>query len=142
VDVLAVRFAGATANFGWLAGGAIASAAWRRLAMAPPPGDAVTRASPRALRAHRAELLALSIPMLLGILVRIAPVAGAGFPVGDGGMFYAMVCEVQQAGMAIPAATTCAAARDGPQDAPTAAAPGPPGRGPDRTPRSASSACT
>jgi hypothetical protein len=105
VDVLAVRFAGATANFGWLAGGAIASAAWRRLAMAPPPGDAVTRASPRALRAHRAELLALSIPMLLGILVRIAPVAGAGFPVGDGGMFYVMVREIQQAGMTIPAAT-------------------------------------
>jgi hypothetical protein len=43
--------------------------------------------------------------MLLGILVRIAPVAGAGFPVGDGGMFYVMVREIQQAGMTIPAAT-------------------------------------
>ena len=51
------------------------------------------------------ELLALSIPMLLGALVRIAPVAGAGFPVGDGGMFYVMVREIQRAGMAIPATT-------------------------------------
>jgi hypothetical protein len=43
--------------------------------------------------------------MLLGILVRIAPVAGAGFPVGDGGMFYVMVREIQRAGMVIPATT-------------------------------------
>jgi Dolichyl-phosphate-mannose-protein mannosyltransferase len=54
---------------------------------------------------RRTELLAVSIPMLLGILVRVAPVAGAGFPVGDGGMFYVMVQEIQHAGMAIPATT-------------------------------------
>jgi hypothetical protein len=43
--------------------------------------------------------------MLLGAIVRIAPAAGAGFPVGDGGMFYVMVREIQRAGMGIPATT-------------------------------------
>jgi Dolichyl-phosphate-mannose-protein mannosyltransferase len=74
------------------------------------PPDAVAtsttgKTQPRALASRRVELLALSVPMLLGILVRIAPVAGAGFPVGDGGMFYVMVREIQHAGMVIPAAT-------------------------------------
>jgi hypothetical protein len=77
---------------------------------AESPPDAVATsttgtARPTAFASRRVELLALFIPMLLGILVRIAPVAGAGFPVGDGGMFYVMVREIQQAGMAIPAAT-------------------------------------
>ena len=70
------------------------------------PATSMTGAGrPIALASRRVELLAVSIPMLLGILVRIAPVAGAGFPVGDGGMFYVMVREIQQAGLAIPAAT-------------------------------------
>ena len=51
------------------------------------------------------EFVAVSVPMLLGILVRIAPVAGSDFPVGDGGMFYVMVREIQRAGMTIPAST-------------------------------------
>ena len=70
-----------------------------------PATSTTGTARPIALAPRRVELLALSIPMLLGILVRIAPVAGAGFPVGDGGMFYVMVREIQQAGMTIPAAT-------------------------------------
>jgi hypothetical protein len=65
------------------------------------PGTAQATAS----GSRRVELLALSVPMLLGVLARIAPVAGAGFPVGDGGMFYVMVREIQQAGMGIPATT-------------------------------------
>jgi hypothetical protein len=74
----------------------------------PPDAPATSSTGtprPTALSSRRVELLAVSVPLLLGMLVRIAPVAGAGFPVGDGGMFYVMVREIQQAGMAIPATT-------------------------------------
>jgi hypothetical protein len=72
---------------------------------AGPDTAAVPERGGQTTSARGVELLAFSVPMLLGALVRIAPVAGAGFPVGDGGMFYVMVREIQRAGMSIPATT-------------------------------------
>ena len=49
---------------------------------------------------------AISLPVIVGILVRVAPVATHPFPLNDGGMFYVMVRDLQQAGFALPYAST------------------------------------
>jgi hypothetical protein len=40
--------------------------------------------------------------MLLGLLVRAIPLIAAGFPLNDGGLFYAMAEDVRHAGFALP----------------------------------------
>lgn len=49
--------------------------------------------------------LFLLLALLLGGIVRFAPVALAGFPVNDGGMFYVMVQELQANHFLLPAFT-------------------------------------
>jgi hypothetical protein len=49
--------------------------------------------------------LFLFLALLLGGIVRFAPVAMAGFPVNDGGMFYVMVEELQANHFLLPAFT-------------------------------------
>ncbi|MGO9178346.1 MAG: glycosyltransferase family 39 protein [Candidatus Limnocylindrales bacterium] len=48
------------------------------------------------------EIRAVSLPMLLGLLVRAIPLIAAGFPLNDGGLFYAMAEDVRHAGFALP----------------------------------------
>ncbi|MBN1453839.1 MAG: glycosyltransferase family 39 protein [Anaerolineales bacterium] len=52
-----------------------------------------------------AHKLFLWLALLLGGIVRFAPVAMAGFPVNDGGMFYVMVEELQANHFLLPAFT-------------------------------------
>jgi len=52
-----------------------------------------------------AHKLFLWLALLLGGIVRFAPVAMAGFPVNDGGMFYVMVEELQTNHFLLPAFT-------------------------------------
>jgi hypothetical protein len=52
-----------------------------------------------------AHKLFLWLALLLGGIVRFAPVAMAGFPVNDGGMFYVMVEELQSNHFLLPAFT-------------------------------------
>ena len=47
----------------------------------------------------------LGAALLLGVIVRLAPVAAHDFPLNDGGLFYQMALEIRQAGFALPAAT-------------------------------------
>ena len=49
---------------------------------------------------------AVSLPVLAGLLVRAIPVLTSGFPLNDGGLFYAMTRDLQNAHFLIPAATT------------------------------------
>ena len=42
----------------------------------------------------------------LGFLVRASFTFAAGFPIGDGGLFYQMVRDLQHAGYALPSTTT------------------------------------
>jgi len=44
--------------------------------------------------------------LALGVLVRAVHVLAAGFPLNDGGMFYVMMRDLQQAGFRLPAQTT------------------------------------
>jgi hypothetical protein len=44
--------------------------------------------------------------LLIGALVRFAPVIGSGFPVGDGGLFATMIEDIRAAGFALPMYTT------------------------------------
>jgi hypothetical protein len=56
----------------------------------------------RSLHTDWPLLRAASIPLLVGALVRIAPVAGNAFPLNDGGMFYVLVQELVGHGFALP----------------------------------------
>ncbi len=49
---------------------------------------------------------AVSLPVLAGLLVRAVPVATSGFPLNDGGLFYAMTRDLQAANFLIPATTS------------------------------------
>jgi hypothetical protein len=49
---------------------------------------------------------AVSLPVIAGLLVRAVPVATADFPLNDGGLFYTMTHDLQQAGFALPATTS------------------------------------
>ena len=51
--------------------------------------------SQKILRSDDAFVLILFIALILGGIVRFMPVAMAGFPVNDGGMFYVMVEELK-----------------------------------------------
>ena len=53
-----------------------------------------------------AERLGLSAALALGVLVRLLPVLGAAGPVGDGGLFHAMVYDIRAAGLAVPSTTS------------------------------------
>jgi hypothetical protein len=44
--------------------------------------------------------------MLIGLLVRAMPLISAGFPLNDGGLFYAMAEDVRHAGFALPMYTS------------------------------------
>ncbi len=52
------------------------------------------------------EVLGLMVALTLGGLVRLSYVLAADFPLHDGGLFYVMARDVQQAGYALPAYTT------------------------------------
>ncbi|HEX2767524.1 MAG TPA: hypothetical protein VHR55_12915 [Candidatus Limnocylindria bacterium] len=54
----------------------------------------------------RAERLVLLGALALGVFVRLYPSFGADGPIGDGGLFYAMVEDVRRAGLGIPATTS------------------------------------
>ena len=58
--------------------------------------------------AERAYLVIAAIGIGLGFLVRFLHVTalGQGFPLNDGGMFYAMVEDLRAAGYALPAETS------------------------------------
>lgn len=49
---------------------------------------------------------AVSLPVLAGLLVRAVPVATSGFPLNDGGLFFAMTRDLQNANFLIPATTS------------------------------------
>ncbi|MDA8201715.1 MAG: glycosyltransferase family 39 protein [Chloroflexi bacterium] len=48
------------------------------------------------------EIRAVSLPMIIGLVVRAIPILAAGFPLNDGGLFYAMAEDVRRAGFALP----------------------------------------
>jgi len=49
---------------------------------------------------------AVSLPILVGLLVRAIPVVTADFPLNDGGLFYAMTRDLQNADFLLPATTS------------------------------------
>lgn len=51
-------------------------------------------------------LLLLLLAFLLGTLVRVLPVAQAGFPLNDGGMFYSMASDLDSADFSLPLITS------------------------------------
>ena len=53
-----------------------------------------------------APLASLAALVAVGAVVRFAPAIGAGFPVGDGGLFAAMIGDIRDAGFALPAFTS------------------------------------
>lgn len=78
--------------------------------LAPPP-RAQTSTSRRRLDALRRRddfvpLLALAAAVLLGLAIRLYYVLPADFPVNDGGLFYAMARDIQDAHYALPAHTS------------------------------------
>jgi hypothetical protein len=48
------------------------------------------------------EVRAVSLPILVGLLVRAMPLIVGGFPLNDGGLFYTMAEDVRHAGFALP----------------------------------------
>lgn len=48
----------------------------------------------------------LAVIVVIGGLVRIGPVAGSGFPLGDGGLFASMIGDIRDAAFALPSFTT------------------------------------
>jgi hypothetical protein len=57
-------------------------------------------------RAVSVALVVLLAGIAVGVFLRIAPVLGADFPLNDGGMFYAMMRDLQEAGCRLPLFTT------------------------------------
>lgn len=49
---------------------------------------------------------AVSLPVLTGLLVRAIPVVTTNFPLNDGGLFFAMTRDLQNANFLLPATTT------------------------------------
>ena len=69
--------------------------------------DAVLTVPAEAARTRDWALLrAISLPMIVGVLVRAAPVVSSPFPLNDGGMFYVMVRDLQHAGFVLPQSST------------------------------------
>lgn len=58
--------------------------------------------TPRSRHIDWPPLRAASMPLLVGALVRIAPVAAHAFPLNDGGMFFVLVRELERHGFALP----------------------------------------
>ena len=48
------------------------------------------------------EVRAVSLPVLIGLLVRAVPLLVAGFPLNDGGLFYSMTQDILAAHFALP----------------------------------------
>jgi hypothetical protein len=57
-------------------------------------------------REEKAGLALLLCAILLGALVRLLHIAGSGFPINDGGLFYTMTRDLQANGFMIPAETS------------------------------------
>jgi hypothetical protein len=53
-----------------------------------------------------AERFALGVALGIGVLVRVAPVVGAGSVVGDGGFLMAMIEDIRAAGLSLPTSTS------------------------------------
>src|SRR5439155_11333388 len=71
------------------------------------PDDSRSSILARLSTADVAALIALLGIVNLGLFVRLVLVAaGKGFPLNDGGMFYAMVQDLQRAGYHLPAFTS------------------------------------
>lgn len=75
-----------------------------RLTLVPPSPKSPSAPSPGDLPVSR-TWFALGSAALLGVLVRSLFVLSGDFPLNDGGMFYQMALEVQDAGYALPATT-------------------------------------
>jgi hypothetical protein len=58
------------------------------------------------IRKRSLTSLLLIWAVLFGAFVRVLPVWQAGFPLNDGGLFFTMISDLQQAGSALPNATT------------------------------------
>ena len=52
------------------------------------------------------ERFALGVALLIGVVVRIAPIVGAESVVGDGGLWLAMIDDIRAAGLSVPATTS------------------------------------
>jgi len=57
-------------------------------------------------RAFRLGVLPLALALSIGMFIRLSFILGAGFPLNDGGMFYAMAQDVQRAHYLLPAYTS------------------------------------
>ncbi len=74
--------------------------------------SALAEAGARGVARPRAEIIgwaatgALVLAFALGAAVRLAPVLLADFPLNDGGMFFAMIRDLQQAGYRLPQFTS------------------------------------
>jgi hypothetical protein len=79
----------------------------RRLPAAPPRLRIVdpAQAAPESDLSRRTYVALVGGAVLLGFLVRASFTFAAGFPIGDGGLFYQMVRDLQHAGYALPSAT-------------------------------------
>jgi hypothetical protein len=62
--------------------------------------------APNADLSRRAFVQLLAGAVALGVIVRLSFVLAAGFPIGDGGLFYQMARDLQHAGYALPATTS------------------------------------
>ena len=49
-----------------------------------------------------AERFGIAVAILIGVLVRVAPIVGAGSVVGDGGLILALVDDIRAAGLRLP----------------------------------------
>ena len=52
------------------------------------------------------ERFALGVALLIGVVVRAAPIVGADSVVGDGGLWFAMIDDIRAAGLTIPTTTS------------------------------------
>ena len=64
------------------------------------PGDGSRIVRRRSIAGRRSARSAC--PMIVGLVVRAVPLVAAGFPLNDGGLFYAMAEDVRRAGFALP----------------------------------------
>jgi hypothetical protein len=74
----------------------------RRRAAPADAAPAVVPTPPLWRRPWARELALVSLPLLLGLAVRLWHVLPASFPLNDGGMFYAMASDVQRHGFRLP----------------------------------------
>ena len=52
------------------------------------------------------ERFALGVALVIGVVVRAAPIIGADSVVGDGGLWFAMIDDIRAAGLSVPATTS------------------------------------